>query len=145
MCSQPVAPRGGSGSPSATSSAAGIQGPGPSLGFPRERRIRKRKDFRAVYDGGSRLGSKLFIVFARRTDGGQPGRVGLTVTRKVGNAVTRNRCKRLLREAVRKHWSLLPDGVDVVLHARPGLAGARAKDVECGIVRTLPRAVRRLL
>lgn len=62
----------------------------------------------------------------------------------MGNAVVRNRCKRLLREAVRKHWSLLPDGVDMVLHARPGLAEARAKDVENAVVRTLPKAVRRL-
>lgn len=144
MCSQPAAQRGGSVSASATS--RGRPGPAsePRLGFPPERRIRKRAEFRAVYDGGTRVGTKLFAVFARTTGSGLPGRVGFTVTRKMGNAVVRNRCKRLLREAVRKHWSLVPDGVDMVLHARPGLAEARAEDVENAVVRTLPKAVRRL-
>lgn len=116
----------------------------PALGFPQERRIRKRADFRAVYDGGVRVGTRLFSVFVRITGSGQPGRIGLTVTRRLGNAVTRNRCKRLLREAVRRHWSLVPDGVDMVLHARPGLAGAQSGEVENAIVRMLPKAVRRL-
>ena len=45
---------------------------------------------------------------------------------------------------MRMHWDLLPEGVDVVLHARPGLARARAEDVEHGIARTLPRSIRKL-
>ena len=86
----------------------------------------------------------MFAVFARATGSGSPGRIGFTVTRKIGNAVVRNRCKRLLREAVRMHWSLVSDGVDMVLHARPGLAEARPEDVENAVVRMLPKAVRRL-
>lgn len=70
--------------------------------------------------------------------------MGLTVTRKIGNAAIRNRCKRLLREAVRKNWKLLPDGTDMVLHARRGLVDAQAGDVEEELARTLPRVVRRL-
>ena len=70
--------------------------------------------------------------------------MGLTVTRKIGNAVTRNRCKRLLREAMRRHWSLVPAGVDIVLHARHGLGAARAGEVEHQLVRMLQRAARRV-
>lgn len=83
-------------------------------------------------------------MFALATAERRSARVGLTVTRKIGNAVTRNRCKRVLREAVRKHWDLIPDGADVVLHARHGLETADARDVEYEIARMLPRATRRL-
>ena len=50
--------------------------------------------------------------------------MGLTVSRKVGNAVTRNRVKRWLREVWRHHRDALPDSVDVVLIARPSAADA---------------------
>ena len=83
-------------------------------------------------------------MFLLATDAGHPARMGLTVTRKIGNAAIRNRCKRLLREAVRKNWKLLPDGTDMVLHARRGLVDAQAGDVEGEVARTLPKAVRRL-
>lgn len=137
-------PRAENASPSATSDAGRGAFRGKPFGLPRERRIRRRADFRAVYDRGVRQGSKFFTVFLLATDAGHPARLGLTVTRKIGNAVIRNRCKRLLREAVRKHWKLLPDGIDMVLHARRGLVGAQAGDVEEELARTLPRVVRRL-
>lgn len=83
-------------------------------------------------------------MFILATGSPEPGRVGFTVTKRLGNAVTRNRCKRLLREAVRRNWSLVPDGVDMVLHARPGMVGARAGEVEYAIAQALPKAIRRL-
>ena len=144
MCSQPVVGRGASASPLATNSPS--QAPSPSIGakFPRERRILKRKDFQAVYDGGVRVGARLVTVFAMVTGAVGPARVGLTVTRKIGNSVVRNRCKRLLREAVRKHWHVLPSGIDVVLHARHRLAEAQSREVENEIVRMLSKALRRI-
>ena len=143
MCSQRVEPRAARASASATSSSRADPDSLPEFGFPQARRIRKRDDYQAVYHGGVRLGTKYFTVFALATGSGLPSRIGLTVTRKIGNAVARNRCKRLLREAVRKNWSLLPDGLDVVLHARRPLAEAHARDVENEIVRVLPQAARR--
>ncbi len=129
------APRAASASASATSSA--------DSGFPAARRLRRRSEFQAVYHKGVRLGGRHFNVFALRTRTGASSRVGLTVTRKIGPAVTRNRCKRLLREAVRRHWSEFPEGLDVVLHAKPALGGARADEVEREVVRLLPRIARR--
>ena len=144
MCSQPAAPKGASASPSATNSPAEAPVPTGGAEFPGQRRILKRADFQAVYDGGVRVAARLVTVFALATGADRPARVGLTVTRKIGNSVVRNRCKRLLREAVRRHWRLLPVGIDFVLHARPRLATAQAREVENEIVRMLPKAARRL-
>lgn len=141
--SPPVEPKAASALASATSSSLPARDSLAGSGFPQARRIRKRDDYQAVYHGGVRLGAKHFTVFALATGSGSPSRIGLTVTRKIGNAAARNRCKRLLREAVRKNWSLLPDGLDVVLHARRSLAEAHARDVENEIVRVLPQAARR--
>ena len=55
-------------------------------------------------------------------------RFGITVTRKVGNAVARNRIKRLVREACRRIGDLFPAGLDVVVIARPGAASATAAE-----------------
>jgi len=56
-------------------------------------------------------------------------RLGITVTRKVGDAVTRNRIKRLVREVFRQHRGRLPSGLDVVWVAKQQAAGASFADV----------------
>ncbi|TAK48599.1 MAG: ribonuclease P protein component [Xanthobacteraceae bacterium] len=64
-------------------------------------RIRHRADFLAAA-AAARVGMAAFVVQERRRDDAGPPRVGFTVTRKVGNAVERNRIRRRLRELVRR-------------------------------------------
>lgn len=88
----------------------------PFLGYPKEVRIRRRAEFTVCYEHGRRLHSAHFLLFLLpRADG--PGRTGMAVSRKVGNAVTRNRVKRLLREFFRLHAEALPRA-DVVAVAK---------------------------
>ncbi len=65
------------------------------------------------------------VVHANSTDAraGQPPRVGFVVSKAVGNAVVRNRTKRVLRALMRTRLSQLPDGVDLVVKANPELPG----------------------
>lgn len=93
--------------------------------FPKAHRLRKRRDYVAVQRGGRAVhGSYVIVASARASDPTAPGRVGFTVSKKVGNAVVRNRVKRWLREYARAHRAaLVPDGHDVVVIAKPS-AGA---------------------
>jgi ribonuclease P protein component len=65
------------------------------------------------------------VVHANKTDAraGQPPRVGLVVSKAVGNAVVRNRTKRILRALMRSRIDQLPQGVDVVIRAKTDLPG----------------------
>ena len=69
----------------------------------------------------------VFLLAARNPNG--PSRLGITVTRKVGCAVVRNRAKRLVREAFRRLPGLLPEGVDMVVILRKPLTGSSSLDV----------------
>ncbi len=79
-----------------------------SLTWPRERRITRRAEYTACYDGGERRHTKYFIVFARSSGMAGNGRLGLAVTKKCGNAVARNRIKRVLRSFFRLHQQEMP-------------------------------------
>ena len=98
--------------------------PRPNVeGFPKSSRLRKRPDFRRVQGQGKRLRTKCLLVMVQPSRGAS-SRFGLTVSRKVGNAVIRNRVKRWLREAIRKNHHEVEGPVDVVFIARREAADA---------------------
>lgn len=82
-------------------------------------RLRKRFEFRRLRDVARRVHTRSFVLLIARSE--QPrSRLGITVSRQVGNAVRRNRIKRLLREAFRQRRSLFPDSCDLVVIAKSG-------------------------
>ncbi len=82
-------------------------------------RIRKRTEYKAGYAQGRRIPSRSFVLFVTRNTLGRP-RLGITVTRRIGGAVKRNRAKRLIREIFRRHKSELMD-VDIIVNGRSAL------------------------
>ncbi len=87
--------------------------------FPKAAHVRSRLDFVRVYEQGLRQSDHLLLVSARR-NGGRITRLGLTVSKRVGNAVHRNVWKRLIREAFRLSRSELPDSLDLIVQPRAG-------------------------
>ena len=85
--------------------------------FPRRCRIVRRSDYLSIYQKGRRVESRSFVLFGLRNALGHP-RLGITVSRKVGGAVVRNRVKRLLREVFRRSRKDEVGPVDLVINAR---------------------------
>lgn len=87
--------------------------------FPKEHRLRKISDFVGVYQHRCSVSDRLLILYGCRNEVGI-SRLGLSVSRKVGNAVVRNRWKRLLREAFRLSNQKLPVAIDLVVIPKRG-------------------------
>jgi len=85
--------------------------------FPPSHRLRTPDDFQRVYDRKRSAADGVLIVYACENGLPHP-RLGLSVSKKIGNAVVRNRHKRLFREAFRLLQHELPTGVDLVLIPR---------------------------
>ncbi len=119
---------------------AGPPGPpaAPDCTLPKRLRLRRTSDYRRVQGRGRKLrqGRLLAIVVA---GSGPASRVGITVSRKVGNAVTRNRVKRWLREAVRHERHGLVGVWDVVLIAHPEAATAGLAALQADVSRAFGR------
>jgi ribonuclease P protein component len=92
--------------------------PEPSAEFPRTHRLSGRLAFAAVYAEGRKTSSGSLVAYTK-PNGLPHYRWGLSVSRRVGNAVRRNRIKRLLRESIRLTQSDFAGGYDVVLVVRP--------------------------
>jgi|SRR6185437_12033950 len=89
--------------------------------FRRAERLRRSGEFAQVMREGSRYSASGLVlwVYRRAPSSAQAPRLGLRISRHYGNAVARNRLKRLLREVFRLHKTSLPPGVDMVFTARP--------------------------
>ncbi|MBK6846262.1 MAG: ribonuclease P protein component [Proteobacteria bacterium] len=94
----------------------------PDQRFSRGERLRRRGEFLAAQQGGERAQLQHLVVLTTVRPGSR--RLGLTVSKKVGKAICRNRIKRWLREAWRRRKHTFPLGIDVVLIARSSAATA---------------------
>jgi ribonuclease P protein component len=102
--------------------------------LPRTARVRLRSEYLAIQNRGRRVSGAQLLLFARAG----AGRLGITVSRKVGGAVVRNRVKRWVRDCFRRRRDDFPRGLDLVVVARPA-AGASDHATVCRELTTLAR------
>jgi ribonuclease P protein component len=105
----------------------------------RKFRLTRSDDFKRVRRTGKSYAHPLLVLIAQASEHPRL-RVGVAAGQTVGNAVIRNRAKRVLREAVRPLLPSLRPGWDLVLIARPGMSGASLEDSRFALTHLLQRA-----
>jgi ribonuclease P protein component len=90
------------------------------LSFPKARRVLKRADFLRAQRGSTSARGQSFVLIVHHRADDDRARLGIIASRKSGNAVQRNRSKRMIREWFRTHGSLTPPGIDVLVIVRRG-------------------------
>ena len=123
--------------------AASDKSVSPEYTFPMALRLKTPAEFKAVYDRKRSVSDALLVVYAK--ENALPHcRVGLSVSKKVGNAVARNRCKRLFREAFRLSQHDLPAGIDFILIPRNVSTEPTVAELSASLVKLVRDAVRKL-
>lgn len=98
--------------------------------FTARQRIRKRREYERVQESGRRATTPHFVFLqSAREEAESVARLGVVASRKVGNAVVRNRCKRLVREAFRQTSELWAPGIDIVVIVRRTLNRMKLDEV----------------
>ena len=115
----------------------------PSERFSKARRVRRRGEFQRVFDLSLRTKSRFFTLLVGPNDAGTP-RLGIVASRKLGDAVRRNRAKRLIREVFRRSFALDGRSMDVVVIPRRELFEAAYAEVEADFRGALKRCAARL-
>ena len=114
----------------------------PSERFSKDRRVRRRGEFQRVFDLSLRSKGRYLTILVAPNEAGT-SRLGIVASRKLGDAVRRNRAKRLIREVFRRsNWP--HRGMDVVVIPRRELFDAAYEDLEADFRNTLKRCAARL-
>ncbi len=109
------------------------------MGVKRAWRLKSESDVQRVWQDGRAYAHPLVILRAR-ANGLPQSRVAFVVSKKIGNAVRRNRAKRLMREAARERFLEIRPGYDLVLIGRQSIAQASLVEVKGALENLLTRA-----
>ena len=82
--------------------------------------LKKTRDFSVVYQRGKSVANRTLVLYVLRKKGADKNRIGISVSKKVGNSVVRHRLTRLVRESYRLHELEFDRGLDLIVLVRPG-------------------------
>ena len=91
--------------------------------------LKKNHQFQFVYKYGKSYANKYLIMYVKE-NGTEKNRIGISVSKKVGNSVVRHRVTRLLRESYRLHEAVFNSGLDIVIVARASAASVGYEEIE---------------
>lgn len=95
--------------------------------------LRKNKEFKKVYSEGKSLANRYLVMYIISNQL-QQNRIGISVSKKVGNSVVRHRIKRLIKESYRINEDLFMDGLDIVIIARANASAANYHQIDSALM-----------
>ena len=95
--------------------------------------LKKNEQFRFVYKNGRSYANKYFIMYVKE-NGTERNRIGISVSKKVGNSVVRHRVTRLIRESIRLNVEKFENGYDIVIIARNTAKGRKCQEIESAVL-----------
>lgn len=95
--------------------------------------LKKNRDFQNVYRKGKSYANKYFVMYILNNQT-ERNRIGISVSKKVGNSVIRHHLTRLVRESYRLHEDMFNSGLDIVVIARTNAAAAKYADIESALL-----------
>ena len=97
------------------------------------RHLKKNIEFQNVYKNGKSFANRYFVMYVLE-NGLSENRLGISVSKKVGNSVIRHRITRLIRESMRLNGHVFNRGLDIVVTARTGAVGIKYQDAEKSVL-----------
>ncbi len=91
--------------------------------------VKKNSDFQRIYQGGTSYANRLLVMYVMPSEHPET-RIGISVSKKVGNSVVRHRVTRLIREIFRLHRAETDSGLDIIVVARPAAKDSDFKKME---------------
>ena len=95
--------------------------------------LKNNEDFREIYRTGKSLANKYLIMYVKK-NASDRNRLGISVSKKVGNSVIRHRVTRLVRESYRLSEDSFAQGFDIIVVARAGAKGRNYSDIESALL-----------
>jgi len=95
--------------------------------------LKSNLDFKNVYETGKSYANKYLVMYVVENSK-EINRLGISVSKKVGNSVVRHRMKRLVRESYRLHEAVFNSGLDIVVVVRANAAGISYKEIESALL-----------
>ena len=95
--------------------------------------LKKNEDFQKVYNSGKSFANKYLVMYVKDNDSDR-NRIGISVSKKVGNSVVRHRLKRLILESYRLHEDMFNSGLDMVIIARGTAKDKTYHEIESAVL-----------
>ncbi|PZD96629.1 ribonuclease P protein component [Paenibacillus sambharensis] len=106
----------------------------------RKLRLRNRSDFSRIYKWGKSFANGQFVVYWSKRPATEQFRMGVSVSKKLGNAVVRNRLRRVVKEMVRLNAPLIAEHTDFILIVRKPAVAMKTKELEKSMLHVLRKA-----